>query len=171
MGRNHKIFVSKHLDWLRYQHPSRARNAVHARSPRPLPGVEASRPLRILFIEDLIPLRHLGAGYVRSNDIIHSMAELGHLVSVFPIYKATASPIEIFRDMPETAEVLYERGLETLAEFITERSGYYDIVWIGRTHNLERLLPILGDSSSALPAHGLVLDTEAIAAPRVIDQN
>ncbi len=174
MLRNHKIFIAKHLDYLRYQHPSRHRNAVHARSPRQLgaaPGGETDRALRILFIEDRIPLRRLGAGYVRSNDIVHSMADLGHLVSVFPIYKATASPIEIYRDMPETAEVLYERGMEALAGFIEERSGYYDIVWIGRTHNLERLLPILGDSSSALPAHGFVLDTEAIAAPRTIEQN
>ena len=177
MLRNHKIFIAKHLDYLRYQHPSRQRNAVHARSPRQLaptpaaPGVATDRALRILFIEDRIPLRNLGAGYVRSNDIIRSMASLGHLVSVFPIYKATASPIEIYRDMPETTEVLYERGMEALAGFIEERSGYYDIVWIGRTHNLERLLPILGDSSSALPAHGFVLDTEAIAAPRTIEQN
>ena len=169
MARNHKIFIAKHLDYLRYQHPPRARNAVHARSPRLPPG--SGRPLHILFIEDRIPLRRLGSGYVRSNDILHGMAALGHLVSVFPIYKATASPIEIYRDMPETAEVLHDRGMEALAGFIEERAGYYDIVWIGRTHNLERLLPILGDSSSALPAHGFVLDTEAIAAPRGIEQN
>lgn len=144
---------------------------MHARSPRPLPGAEASRPLRILFIEDRIPLRNLGAGYVRSNDIIHAMAALGHQVSIFPIYKASASPIEIYRDMPETAEVLHERGMEVLAPFIEERAGYYDIVWVGRTHNLERLLPILGDGAQALPAHGFVLDTEAIAAPRTAEQN
>jgi glycosyltransferase involved in cell wall biosynthesis len=171
MARNHRVFTGKHLDYLRYQHPPRARNAVHARSPRTPHDTGPHPPRHILFIEDRIPLRRLGSGYVRSNDIIHSMAALGHLVSVFPIYKATASPIEIYRDMPETAEVLYERGMETLAGFIEERAGYYDIVWIGRTHNLERLLPILGDSSSALPANGVVLDTEAIAAPRVIEQN
>ncbi len=170
MARNHKIFTAKHLDFLRYQHPPRARNAVHARSPRRRKGGQ-NRALRILFIEDRIPLRNLGSGYVRSNDIIHAMAELGHLVSVYPIYKTGESPIAIYRDMPETAEVLYERGMEQLAAFIEERSGYYDVVWIGRTHNLERLLPILGDSSSALPSHGFVLDTEAIAAPRIAEQN
>ena len=170
MARNHKIFVARHLDWLRYQHPPRARNAVHARSPRPIPG-RPNQALRILFIEDRIPLRHLGAGYVRSNDIIHAMAALGHQVSIFPIYKASASVIEIYRDMPETAEVLHERGMEALAAFIEARAGYYDVVWIGRTHNLERLLPVLGDSAQALPAHGFVLDTEAIAAPRTAEQN
>ena len=179
MQRNHRIFVSKHLDYLRYQHPPARRHAVHARSPRPhAPAVQAhaapapaSAPLRILFIEDCIPLRRLGAGYVRSNDIIHAMSGLGHLVSVFPIYKATASPIEIYRDMPQTAEVLYERGMEVLADFIAERSGYYDIVWVGRTHNLVRLLPILEDGSAALPSHGFVLDTEAVAAPRQAAQS
>ena len=170
MARNHRIFTAKHRDFLRYQHPPRARNAVHARSPKVTrPGAASS--LRILFIEDRIPLRNLGAGYVRSNDIIGAMAGLGHLVSVFPIYKCTASPIAIYRDMPQNAEVLYERGMETLACFIEERAGYYDVVWIGRTHNLERLLPILGDSSAALPAHGFILDTEAIAAPRTAEQN
>ncbi len=214
MQRNHRIFVSKHLDYLRYQHPPARRHAVHARSPRQHaqpaqphaaqfqagqfqagqfqagqfqavppeagaaqaghahPGRGPANPaLRILFIEDRIPLRRLGAGYVRSNDIIHAMSGLGHLVSVFPIYRATASPIEIYRDMPETAEVLYERGMEVLADFIAERSGYYDIVWVGRTHNLERLLPILEDGSAALPSHGFVLDTEAVAAPRQAAQN
>ncbi|TLU71386.1 glycosyltransferase [Lichenicoccus roseus] len=183
MLRNHKIFLSKHMDWLRYQHPPRLRNAVHARSPRRGTAAIATPPgsdddtaagspaLRILFIEDRIPLRNLGAGYVRSNDIIQSMAALGHQVSIFPIYKATASPIEIYRDMPETAEVLYERGMETLPAFIEERAGFFDIVWIGRTHNLERLLPILGDGSNFLPQHGFVLDTEAIAAPRTAEQN
>ncbi len=183
MQRNHRIFVSKHLDYLRYQHPPARRHAVHARSPHRAqatlghPGPSHAGPgagdaeLRILFIEDRIPLRGLGAGYVRSNDIIHAMSELGHLVSVFPIYKATASPIEIYRDMPHTAEVLYERGMEVLADFIAERSGYYDIVWVGRTHNLERLLPILEDGSAALPSHGFVLDTEAVAAPRQAAQN
>ena len=169
MARNHRIFISKHMDYLRYQHPPGPRNAVHARSPRALGRPNGA--LRILFVEDRIPLRNLGAGYVRSNDIIHSMAALGHLVSVFPIYKASASPIEIFRDMPETAEVLYDRGMEQLAAFIEERSGYYDVVWIGRTHNLERLLPILGDNAAALPSHGFVLDTEAVAAPRTAEQN
>jgi len=195
MMRNHRIFTAKHMDYLRYQQPPALRNAVHARTPRPSGGVGSSsvgnggggvgvglapprrstgehrRSLRILFIEDRIPLRRLGSGYVRSNDIIGAMSALGHLVSVFPIYAATASPIEIYRDMPETAEVLYERGLEALDAFIAERAGYYDIVWIGRTHNLERLLPILGNAASALPAHGFILDTEAIAAPRTTLQN
>ena len=161
--RNHRIFVEKHLDWLRYKHPPRLRNALFARSPKAGRG-------RVLFIEDRIPMRDLGSGYVRSNDIIHAMASLGYHVSVYPVYPATSSVLQTLGDFPETVEVLYDRGQDQLAQFIAERSGYYDIVWIGRTHNLERLLPILSDASSALPDHSVVLDTEAIAAPRLVEQ-
>ncbi len=161
--RNHKMFVEKHLDWLRYKHPPRPRNALFARSPKAGRG-------RILFIEDRIPMRDLGSGYVRSNDIVHAMASLGYHVSVYPVYPATTSLLETLGDFPETVEVLYDRGQEQLPQFIAERSGYYDIVWIGRTHNLERLLPVLADASSALPDHSVVLDTEAIAAPRLVEQ-
>ena len=134
--RNHQVFVDKHRDWLRYKYPARPRNALFARSPKPARS-------RILFIEDRIPLRDLGSGYVRSNDIIQVMAALGHQVGVYPIYPSVRSVVETLADFPETVEVLYDRGLDQLAAFIAERSGYYDIVWIGRTHNLERLLPIL----------------------------
>ena len=58
------------------------------------------------------------------------MAALGHQVGVYPIYPSTRSVVETLADFPETVEVLYDRGLEQLAAFIAERSGYYDIVWI-----------------------------------------
>ena len=161
--RNHKIFVEKHRDWLRYKSPPRPRNALSARSPKD------GRP-RILFFEDRVPQRELGSGYVRSNDIVWAMAALGYHVGVYPIYPSTATIMDVLADFPETVEVLYDRGLEQLRGFVEERSGYYDIVWIGRTHNLERLLPILGDSASSLPEHGLVLDTEAISAPRTAER-
>ncbi len=163
IARNHRMFVEKHLDWLRYKHPPRPRNALFARSPKMGRG-------RILFIEDRIPMRDLGSGYVRSNDIVHAMASLGYHVSVYPVYPATTSLLQTLGDFPETVEVVYDRGQEQLPQFIAERSGYYDIVWIGRTHNLQRLLPILADASSALPDHSVVLDTEAIAAPRLVEQ-
>ncbi|MCQ8239536.1 glycosyltransferase [Rhizosaccharibacter radicis] len=161
--RNHEVFVRRHMDWLRFQYPPRLRNAIFARSPR-------DRRRRILFFEDRVPMRHLGSGYVRSNDIVRMMAELGHHVTVFPVYAAAASPVEVFRDFPDTVEVIYDRGLDQLREFLEQRAGYYDAVWIGRTHNLPRLLPILGDMTTSLPDSSFVLDTEAVAAPRLVGQ-
>ena len=155
-------FAGKHLDWLRYQYPSQQRNALFARSPRPSRG-------RILYVEDRIPLRGQGSGYVRSNDIIHVMSQLGYQVTVYPIQPATESLLEMLHELPETAEVLHDRGLEQLPGFIAERAGFYDILWIGRVHNLELLLPIFNDTSVSLPAFSVVLDTEGVSTPRSME--
>lgn len=135
--------------------------ALTARA-RTAPG----RGRRILFIEDRIPLRHLGSGFVRSNDIVRTMAALGHEVTVAPIYSSTAPLPVICADFPPETELLHDRGYEVLDQLLTERSGMYDCVWIGRTHNLGRLMPVLMAHASALPHRGLVLDTEAVTAPR-----
>ncbi|MBE7211473.1 MAG: glycosyltransferase, partial [Gluconacetobacter diazotrophicus] len=157
--RNHRIFVEKHREWLRFQYPRSARSAVFARSPR------GDAP-RVLFFEDRIPSRRLGSGFVRSNDIVRAMADLGCEVGVFPVYPHAAEPAELLPDFPDIVELFHDRGLERLPEFLSERAGYYDLVWIGRTHNLGRLLPVLEASAAALPDHGFILDTEAVAAPR-----
>lgn len=121
---------------------------------------------RILFIEDRIPVRSLGSGFVRSNDIVRTMAALGHQVTVFPIYASVDPLSRIYADFPPEVEVLHERGFETLDAFLQERSGSWDCVWIGRTHNMGRLLPILMAQAPALPLNAVVLDTEAVTSPR-----
>ncbi|WP_242011465.1 glycosyltransferase [Acetobacter fallax] len=122
---------------------------------------------RILFIEDRIPTRRLGSGFVRSNDIVRTMAALGHEVTVAPIYSSTAPLPAIYADFPPEVELLHDRNYEVeLDRLLQERSGAYDCVWIGRTHNLGRLLPILMGHASCLPTGGIVLDTEAVTAPR-----
>ncbi|GBQ25369.1 hypothetical protein AA0472_1735 [Acetobacter estunensis NRIC 0472] len=132
-----------------------------ARSVRP-----SSSSRRILFIEDRIPTRRLGSGFVRSNDIVRTMAALGHEVTVFPIYSSTDPLPVIHRDFPVGVEVLHDRGFEHLEAFLQARSGMYDGVWIGRTHNVGRMLPVLLAQAQALPIDALVLDTEAVTAPR-----
>ncbi len=37
------------------------------------------------FIEDRLPVRRLGFGYVRSNEVVRAMSALGYQVSVFPM--------------------------------------------------------------------------------------
>ena len=46
---------------------------------------------RVLFVEDTVPLRRLGSGFVRSNDIVHAIDAAGHEVHVFPINGAPYS--------------------------------------------------------------------------------
>ena len=123
---------------------------------------------RILFIEDQIPARRLGSGFVRSNDIVRTMVTLGHQVTVYPIYASTAPAPSIYADFPPEVEVLHDRGFETLATFLQERGGAYDCVWVGRTHNIGRMMPVLMANAAVLPLDAIVLDTEAVTAPRTV---
>ncbi len=161
--RNHGTFCDKHRDWLRHKTAPGQTSLLQARQTDSGKG-------RVLFIEDRIPMRDLGSGFVRSNDLIRCMAALGYQVGVYPVFPAVTSLFEVLRDFPDTVEIFYDRGMDELADFIAERAGFYDIVWIGRTHNLDRLAPILIEAGAALPEAGLVLDTEAVAAPRSIGQ-
>ncbi|MBB2174333.1 glycosyltransferase [Gluconacetobacter johannae] len=159
MRRNLHVFATKHRDVLRYCYPRNDENAVFARTAR-------QDRRRILYIEDRIPLRHLGSGYVRSNDIVRMMVELGYHVTIFPITPSHESLPAIYRDFPDSVEILHDRDIDVLADFVRGRSRYYDLTWVGRTHNLDRLLPALAATSVDLPVNGFILDTECIAAPR-----
>jgi O-antigen biosynthesis protein len=121
----------------------------------------------VLFVEDMLPLRWLGSGFVRSNDLIRTMAAIGYNVTVYPVSPNRFDLAVVYADMPATVEVMHDRGIDGLRDFLLRRTGYYDIVWIARTHNLDRVRPIL---QRVLPAGGqrqlIVLDTEAIAALR-----
>ncbi|MBS1085884.1 glycosyltransferase [Gluconobacter sphaericus] len=161
---NLKTFSRLQQDFLRHQQPAHIRNAVLAREHR------VSQHKRILFIEDRLPLRRLGSGYVRSNDIINEMTALGYQVTVFPVLPRDQTVIDLFGDFPETVELIVDRDLSSFSDFIQERVGYYDLVWIGRTHNLVRLLPLLNESSRYLPSAGPILDTEVIATPRTLER-
>jgi O-antigen biosynthesis protein len=126
-----------------------------------------ARPSRVLFIEDTVPLRRIGSGFVRANDLIQVMASLGYAITVFPVNGCDHDLARVFGDMPDTAEVMHALSLDRLAAFLVARPGYYDTVWIARTHNLARVRPILERLTAAgtLKAR-IVLDTEAVTPYR-----
>ena len=160
---NLRKFARAQQDFLRLQQPAHIRNAVLGRERR-------SERRHILFIEDRLPLRRLGSGYVRSNDVIREMAKLGYQVTVYPMLPRRQSVIDLFGDFPENVELISDQDISNFAEFIQERAGYYDLVWVGRTHNMSRLLPILNELSRYLPNGGAVLDTEVVATPRIMER-
>jgi GT2 family glycosyltransferase/glycosyltransferase involved in cell wall biosynthesis len=160
MARRQTIFRSKHTAALQSRAEPSTATELFARSTGRGRG-------RILFVEDTVPLRMIGSGFVRSNDIIRAMARLGYQVSVFPINGSRFDLAGVYVDMPDTVEVLHDQDLGNFQAFLEARSGYYDIVWIARTHNLDKiahLLPSCTGASGGPPR--LILDTEAIAAVR-----
>lgn len=148
-------FVERHGAWLSHR--------ISGSLARPVN--QTAR--RILYIDDSVPLRMTGSGFVRSNDVIRAMAGMGYAVTVYPVLGCRFSLAAVYADMPETVEVMHDHTLAELPAFLAARSGFFDVLWVSRTHNLDSVAPILGrlgPPGSVAPR--LVLDTEAIAAER-----
>jgi O-antigen biosynthesis protein len=159
-ARAREVFIRRNQPYLRFRYIADPRAEVFARS------IEEGRG-RILFIEDQVPLRMLGSGFVRSNDLICAMASSGFQVTLFPMNDGGFDPAAVYADMPETVEVMHDRCFADLAEFLESRDGYYDTIWIVRAHNLDRARPVL---ERVVVGKGrpprIVLDAEAIFAIR-----
>jgi len=155
MRRGQKIFARKYKAYLQARPPRETRNAIFAR--------HATQRRRVLFVEDTLPLRRLGSGFVRANDIVHAISAAGYEVGVFPINGAPAGTPALFGDFPEDAEIFHDSSLHLLERFLRERAGYYHLAWVSRTHNLARIRPIFAAAGSTLP---IVLDTEAVVTIR-----
>jgi len=129
--------------------------------PRPVrPGAH-----RILYIDDSVPLRVTGSGFVRSNDVIRAMAGMGYAVTIFPVLGCRQDLASVYADMPDTVEILHDRSLARLENLLTARQGWFDTIWVSRIHNLDMVAPILASTAAKANAR-LVLDTEAISAER-----
>ncbi|GAB6968610.1 hypothetical protein JCM25156A_26480 [Komagataeibacter kakiaceti JCM 25156] len=159
IARNSAVFTRKHAGALRrrpLRHGPLQARARHADSGRG----------HVLFIEDRLPLRYLGSGFTRSNDIIAGLAALGYRVTVYPIFRPIEDAATIAAAFPPDVEVIHDREQADLADFLRGRSGCFDAIWIARTHNAARLAEILNNTASAIPADRIVVDTEAIATCR-----
>jgi len=120
-----------------------------------------SRSLRILYIDDRVPKRTLGAGYPRSNDIVTELARMGHHVvcstSTFPLIG------DGHADLPREVEPF--DGFRFRQKLVDEYMPCADIVWVSRPHNLKLLL---NEYPSVFTARkfALVYDAEAIFSQR-----
>ena len=60
------------------------------------------------------------------------MAALGWAVSVLGMRASRFDLAARFADLPDTAELLHDRGAEDLEPLLAERAGFYDAIWIAR---------------------------------------
>lgn len=159
MRHNRNVFLARHGDWV-------AGKCV----PDPamaLEGRAARRRRRVLFIEDVVPYRHLGSGFGRAADIVASLAALDCDVTVLPVNPSDLPPGRKRAGFPETVEILHDHELSRVPAFFAAREGYYDTVWLCRAHNLARLASVVGGAWGPLRHARVVLDTEALASNRL----
>jgi O-antigen biosynthesis protein len=155
----HPVFVRKHAKALQLHYESGIRAQLFARAVNQPRG-------RVLLIDDQLPLRRLGSGFVRSNDIVGIIAGLGYQVTVYPICPNDQNLASVYADFPDTVEVMHDRGQEDLEQFLMIRRGYYSTIWIARSHNLDLVKPIVERCGTDVVGVRMVLDTEAIGATR-----
>jgi GT2 family glycosyltransferase len=161
MRRGRRIFKKKHAGFLGTRWAPGERNVVQART-------RSSRKT-ILFVEDTVPLRKLGSGFVRSNDVVRAIVAAGYDVHVFPVNGARQYDVmSLLGDFPDTVEILYDRDFVGLPAFLAERADVYDAVWIARTHNVRRVMPFLRAAGIVAP---VIVDTEAVVACREVLQS
>ncbi|HQT67497.1 MAG TPA: glycosyltransferase [Acetobacteraceae bacterium] len=159
MRRGRQVFERKHKAFLKTKFVQSPANLCQARGPN-----DAGR--RILFLEDTVPVRRLGSGFVRANDAVRAMVKAGFQVSVLPVNGARHDIMSLFGDLPDNVEVLYDRTIMTLPALLAERPHYYDVIWISRTHNLDRTLEIFTAANIDPRSTAFILDTEAVVAGR-----
>ncbi len=157
MRRARRIFKQKHAGFLAAQ-PAPGDDASLVRARR-----RGSGPV-VLFIEDTIPVRRLGSGFVRANDVVGALAAAGAEVHVFPYNGVPVTAAEARAALPGEVECLYDRDSTQLAAFLKERRGAYDLIWISRTHNLARVASHL--RAAGMGDVPIVLDTEAVVSCR-----
>lgn len=152
------LLRSKHVDYLRLR-PTPSNTGLYARSA-------ATDRKRILFIDDAVPLRIAGSGFVRSNDLIAAMTAMGFAVTVYPLAALEFSRFGSALEFAETVEIVRNGAAARLGQFLRERASFFDVLWVARTHNLELARSALEEALGDRPRPLLVLDTEAIAAIR-----
>ncbi|BCI68931.1 hypothetical protein AAJCM20276_35550 (plasmid) [Acetobacter aceti] len=160
INRNRVIFNLKHSDFLSKKTVKSKQNTNLARS------VRNKDSKRILFIEDRVPLKSYGSGFSRSHDIITTMSQMGHEVTVFPVFKPVVSANRLYNAFPDSVEIIWDRDINDLESFFSLRAGLYDTIWICRTQNVRRLVPIIEKISHLIPLAEIIADTEAVSSVR-----
>ena len=124
-----------------------------------------SRTLRIVYIDDRIPKRTLGAGFPRSNDIVTALARMGYHVvcstSTFPLAD------DGHADLPYEVEIF--DGFCHRHKLVDQYLPCADVVWVSRPHNLKLLLREYPDVFTSRK-FALVYDAEAIFSQRALDR-
>ncbi|MGE0415287.1 MAG: glycosyltransferase [Acetobacteraceae bacterium] len=141
MVRGRETFQRIHAGFLETRPMQAASSLLMARS------VENDRR-PVLFVLAECPVRLAGNGAARILAIVGAMAAAGHQVTIYPLDGNAWDAATLYCDVPDTVEVMHDRGIDRLPEFLQARSGYYGTIWIDRAGNLNRVV-------ETLEAHGL----------------
>ncbi|HVO60882.1 MAG TPA: glycosyltransferase [Terriglobales bacterium] len=157
MAQQQKKFVGKwHAALAAHDRPETS-NVVRARIATQFRG------LRIVYIDDRIPHRHLGSGFCRSNYIVNQLAQMGHCVTCVSLSVPLGGCEQEYVDIRTDIELL--DGVSCRESLLHDYLPQCDITWISRPHNLQTFLS-WQDQGAGEKRFRVVYDAEAIFAER-----
>ncbi len=160
--KNRKQLYRKHKQWFETRQQHAQEVPLFMRST---PG-----PLRVLLIDDRVPADVEGAGAPRAKELVRAMLRLGAFVTMLPIVQPEGDWSEIRRSLPPEVEVALHVGRGLLRRFLTQRKGYYDVIFVSRPHNMQAVQRAIDDDPSVTGGAKLVYDAEAVFAMREISR-
>jgi glycosyltransferase involved in cell wall biosynthesis len=118
-------------------------------------------PIRILLVDDRIPVPALGAGFPRMFDFALEMATTGrHHVSLVPTYTMAGDWTPFGREGIDIVR-------QPISDHLRQPGVHYDVVVISRPNNYEDCAPMIRQS---LPTTPLIYDAEALFHRRMNKQ-
>ena len=161
---NKEKFRMKHADILKYHFEPLPENVLKARF-----SASSHHQGNMLYIDDHVPHKTLGAGYPRSNLVLNTIAQLGFRVTLFPnTFPQKQEWKSSYADIDPSIEIIFDHGFQKFGKFILDRLNYYEIIWISRPHNLEYLKAVIEQYGSN---SRIIYDAEAIFAERAIQKH
>ena len=166
MVKNSMVFLEKHHGFLQEnQCPSGEENVLLARF------VDRSRK-RILVIDDRLALSENGAGSPRTAVLLDALTGIGCQVTFFAYNRESIQDWDLIWDrFPREIEFILDQGGHHLADFLRERKELYDLIWVSRPHNQEKLNEVMESVYSDKNWRpGIIYDAEAVYALRTIKE-
>lgn len=159
-------FISTHIDFLAKHHNYSVKNILYARMNNNYKG-------RVLFMDDRVPLKNLGAGYPRAKSILQTITENGWFITFYPLNQPNLVDdwLDIYEAIPDTIEVIRGGyGINKLERFLTDRAGYYDVLFISRPSNMMKINKLYNKSPGLFSGLKIIYDAEAIWSIREIQR-
>jgi GT2 family glycosyltransferase/SAM-dependent methyltransferase len=159
--KNQAKFKALHSATLQQHFAASSGNVLRARHA-------GRRKLRLLFVDDYVPHKHIGAGFPRAGTIIDGFLAAGAQITLCPTLDHWQPWDEVRATLDPSIEVAFGVGHGSLADFIRDRRGYYDAVLVSRPHNIAPINKALESDPNLLGGCALIYDVEALFTDREI---
>jgi len=128
--------------------------------------------VKIAVFDDFVPHVDLGAGLPRANALVNELAQRCERVAYTAMEGGTESPDQWYRDIDSRVAIrISHRHADYTAPLEALAAEGFDVLWVSRPPNMERIGAALARRPDLREAFTVVYDAEALYAPRTVQYN